>query len=100
MLEAVADAARSAADSLLRQPVAWLWRCCVRRPHGGLQSVGPPLWLRPPRGGHGALGPMGALAAMRAGELLFPLLTMTLYGRSWGCLHAVLHLCSTALAAA
>ena len=55
-------------DHLL-QPFAWAWRCCVRRHY-----VGPPARLR------GLAGPVAASAASRAGELAFPLFTMTAYG--------------------
>lgn len=78
MLEAAVGAAQSAADLLFHQPLAWLWRCCVRRPHVGMHS-GPPLWLRPPSRGLGRFDPT-VFAATRAGEFVFPLITMTLYG--------------------
>jgi hypothetical protein len=72
--------AQAAADLVVRQPAAWFWQCCVRPPHVGLRH-GPPMWLRPPGASRG-LGPLGVLATMPAGELLFPLLTMTLYGKT------------------
>jgi hypothetical protein len=71
-------AAQWLADLLVRQPAAWFWDCCVRPPHVGFRH-GPPMWLRPAGAGR-ALGPLGALATLPAGDLLFPLLTMTVYG--------------------
>lgn len=85
--EAVATAPRSAAEALVHRPAAWLWQCCVRRPY---VAGGPPLWLRP----HGAGGTtLGLWDTSRAGELFFPLLTMSIYGE-----HARLECLSSLLA--
>lgn len=74
VLEGIAGAPRAAADALVRRPAAWLWQCCVRQNHA---VVGPPMWLRPRGAGSGMLG---AWDTTRAGELFFPLLTMSIYG--------------------